>query len=277
MMSPEQRYFFDLTGYLHLRNVLSEEELKPAQQAADRYISMPPEQWPPEFGTDLDRRDLTGYAHGFAFDKSLEVLTQHPAIWPILMELTDYRPRLNGGTLGYNRHGHIFHRLHAGWRPSNRPDVRRYYVEDGKIRATDLVFFFYLTDVYPGDGGLIVLPGSHKAHFDRSPEMFYPGAVDNMDYVADTVPPGVHNPRFRAGDVFIMPEHLMHGALTWQPTDRDRRFLIVRYNVQHMVTGQRRPFPDAIRERLEPETIDLLELAPYYEYKDIVKEREGLE
>ena len=71
MMSPEQRYFFDLTGYLHLRNVLSEEELKPAQQAADRYISMPPEQWPPEFGTDLDRRDLTGYAHGFAFDKSL--------------------------------------------------------------------------------------------------------------------------------------------------------------------------------------------------------------
>ncbi|MEC7841955.1 MAG: phytanoyl-CoA dioxygenase family protein, partial [Candidatus Latescibacterota bacterium] len=261
----------------HLRNVLSEEELKPAQQAADRYISMPPEQWPPEFGTDLDRRDLTGYAHGFAFDKSLEVLTQHPAIWPILMELTDYRPRLNGGTLGYNRHGHIFHRLHAGWRPSKRPDVRRYYVEDGKIRATDLVFFFYLTDVYPGDGGLIVLPGSHKAHFDRSPEMFYPGAVDNMDYVADTVPPGVHNPRFRAGDVFIMPEHLMHGALTWQPTDRDRRFLIVRYNVQHMVTGQRRPFPDAIRERLDPETIDLLELAPYYEYKDIVKEREGLE
>ena len=54
MMSPEQRYFFDLTGYLHLRNVLSEEELKPAQQAADRYISMPPEQWPPEFGTDLE-------------------------------------------------------------------------------------------------------------------------------------------------------------------------------------------------------------------------------
>ena len=276
-MTPEQRYFFDLTGYVHLRGALSEDELKPAQKAADRYINMSPEEWPPEFGGDLNRSDLIGLQHGFAFDKSLEVLARHPAIWPILMELTNSRPRLNGGTLGYNRHGHNFHRLHAGWTADKQPDVRRYYIEDGKIRATDLFFFFYLTDVHPGDGGLIVLLGPHKAQFARPPEMFYPGAVDDMDYVADTVPPGVHNPSFRAGDIFIMPEHLMHGALTWKPTDRDRRFLIIRYNVQHMLTGQRRPFPEAIRERLDPETLDLIELAPYYEYKNIVKEREGPE
>ena len=167
MMTPDQRYFFDLTGYLHLRDVLSPEELAPAQAAADRYINMPPEEWPPEFGADLERRDITGYQHGFAFDKSLEVLTRHPTTWPILMELTDRRPRFTGGTLGYNRHGHGFHYLHAGWQPSKRPDVRRYYLEDGQVRCTDFIFFFYLSDVFPGDGGLIVLPGSHKAHFDR--------------------------------------------------------------------------------------------------------------
>ena len=277
MMTPQQRYFFDLTGYLHLKSVLSKEELEPAQQAADRYISMAPEEWPPEFGADLERRDLTGYQHGFAFDKSLEILTRHPTTWPILMELTDRRPRLNGGTLGYNHHRHIFHPLHAGWHPSKQPDVRRYYVEDDQVRSTDFIFFFYLSDVFPGDGGLIFLPGSHKAHFDRPRDMFYPGTYNNEDYVADTVPPGVHNACPRAGDVIIIPEHLMHGALTWKPTDRDRRFLIVRYNVQHMITGQARPFPDAIRERLDPETIDLIELAPYFEYKDIVKKREGLD
>ena len=114
MMTPDQRYFFDLTGYLHLRGVLSAAELAPAQAAADRYINMPPEEWPPEFGADRTRRDLTPYQHGFAFDKSLEVLTRHSATWPILMELTDRRPRFNGGTLGYNRHGHRFHLLHAG-------------------------------------------------------------------------------------------------------------------------------------------------------------------
>ena len=181
MMTPDQRYFFDLTGYLHLRNVLSPEELAPAQAAADRYINMPPEEWPPEFGADLERRDLTGYQHGFAFDKSLEVLTRHPATWPILMELTDRRPRLNGGTLGYNRHGHGFHYLHAGWRPAKQPDVRRYYIQDGLVRCTDFIFFFYLSDVFPGDGGLIVLPGSHKAHFDRPRGMFYLGSEDDED------------------------------------------------------------------------------------------------
>ena len=50
---------------------------------------MSPEEWPPEFGGDLNRSDLIGLQHGFAFDKSLEVLARHPAIWPILMELTN--------------------------------------------------------------------------------------------------------------------------------------------------------------------------------------------
>ena len=102
-MTPEQRYFFDVAGYLHLENVLSGDELKNAQEAADRYISMPPEEWPPGFGADLERKDLTGYQHGFAFDKPLEQLAMHPTTWPIMMEFTNYRPRFAGGTLGHNR------------------------------------------------------------------------------------------------------------------------------------------------------------------------------
>ena len=33
-MTPEQRYFFDLTGYLHLEQVVQGDELEQAQQAA---------------------------------------------------------------------------------------------------------------------------------------------------------------------------------------------------------------------------------------------------
>ena len=33
-MTPEQRYFFDLTGYLHLQGVVQGAELKAAQDAA---------------------------------------------------------------------------------------------------------------------------------------------------------------------------------------------------------------------------------------------------
>ena len=46
-----------------------------------------------------------------------------------------------------------------------------------------IVVFFYLTDVLPGDGGLIVLPGSHKALLDRPksllvPDLASPGGRD---------------------------------------------------------------------------------------------------
>ena len=42
MMTSEQRYLFDMTGYLHLKNVLNPEELHNAQEAADRYIQTSP-------------------------------------------------------------------------------------------------------------------------------------------------------------------------------------------------------------------------------------------
>ncbi len=272
-MTPEQRYFFDLTGYLHLKEVLSGAELKAAQEAAEQYIRMPPAQWPPGFSADLERKDITGYKNGFAFDKTLEGFTLHPATWPILMEFTDSRPRFTSGTLGYNRHGHLFHPLHAGSTPSRRTDTRRYYIQDGKIRCTDFIFFFYLTEVLPGDGGLIVLPGSHKSVFERPANMFYQDQYDNEDYVAEGVPPGVHNFTPAAGDVVIISELLIHGALSWKPRDRDRRFMIMRYGVQHMVTGSIRPFPEEIRARLSPETLELIEVAPHNHTKEIVKQR----
>ena len=274
-MTPEQRYFFDLTGYLHLREVVTGQDLQEAQEAADRYIGMAPEEWPPGFGADLERRDVTGYQNGFVFDKSLEQLVLHPTTWPILMEFTNYRPRFTSGTLGYNHHRHWFHPLHAGWTPGKRPDIRRYFIDGDKIRCTDFIFFFYLSDVFPGDGGLIVLPGSHKAEFERPQDMFYQNTYDNEGYIAEAVPPGVCNITPRAGDVVIISERLIHGVLNWKPTDRDRRFLIMRYNLQHAVTGSVTPFAEEIRARLSPETLELIALAPYAEIKNLVKERCG--
>lgn len=274
-MTPEQRYYLDLTGYLHLPEVLQGDELKNAQEAADRYISLAPEEWPPGFGADPDRSEHTDYQNGFAFDKALEALVSHPATWPILMELTDHRPRFTSGTLMRDRHGHLFHPLHAGSTPGRRPDTRRCYIEDGRIRCTDFIFFFYLTDVFPGDGGFIVLPGSHKSNFPKPKDMFYTDTYGREDFVVEDVPPGVANLTARAGDVLIASELLIHGALTWKPKDRERRFLTMRYGVQHTVTSSIKPFPEEIRARLSPETLELIEVAPYNHVKEIVRRRCG--
>ena len=273
-MTPEQRYFFDVTGYLHVENALSGEELRNAQVAANSYISMPPEEWPPGFGADLERKDVTGYQNGFAFDIALEKLVLHPTTWPIMMEFTNYRPRFGGGTLGFNNHKHCFHPMHAGWSVGKQPDTRRYYIENGKIRCTDFIFFFYLTDGFPGDGGLVVIPGSHKSNFPFPRDYFYSGTYYD-GFVADYVAPGVDNITPRAGDVVIISERLIHGVLDWQPLDRERRFLIMRYNLQYNVGGSFEPFSPEIRERLSPETLEMASMAPYETIKDIVKENCG--
>ena len=275
-MTPEQRYFFDLTGYLHLEGVVQGEALAQAQQATQRYIDTPPECVPPGFEINLEREHFNWYLHGFAFDKALEALTMHPTTWPIIKELTAGRPRLTGGNIMVDFHGKPFHPLHSGHegtRAKGDPDLQRYHrVVDGKILCNDLVFFFYLTDVEPGDGGLIFLPGSHKAAVPRPRGMFYPGSYTstgyNDDYFSTAVPPGVVNVNPKAGDVVIISELVAHGALSWRPENRDRRFLTLRYSTQFM--GDKDPFPDGVKANLSPETRELIAVAPYSHRKAIV-------
>ena len=46
---------------------------------------------------------------------------------------------------------------------------------EGKSYVLSVDIFFYLTDVEPGDGGLIVIPGSHKSKFERPEDLLTPG------------------------------------------------------------------------------------------------------
>ena len=59
--------------------------------------------------------------------------------------------------------------------------TRRYGVRNSQIFTNDIVCFFYFTDVYPGDGGLIVsTESSHKSEFERPENLFFP-EPDNPD------------------------------------------------------------------------------------------------
>ena len=259
-MTPEQHYLFDVTGYLHLQNVLSERELQDAQGAAERYVQTPYEERPPGFKGDNPEK----YIYGFAFDKALEALALHPITWPIIKELTSDKPRLYNGTLAVNTHKHdyfgVWHcaREGYGWQST------RYEVRDNRIYCDMFIAFVYLTDVLPGDGGLVVIPGSHKAGFERPANLFVP-----VDDKSDPEPhPAFTNITPRAGDVVFISELLTHGILHWKPEDRDRRFLILRYQPQYAGQGT---FPQEILDRLSPETRELTEPAFYKHVKEIVK------
>ena len=148
----------------------------------------------------------------------------------------------------------------------------------GKVQCNDLVFFFYLTDVNPGDGGLIIIPCSPKSNFPYSKKDFYPDSYTEEgdyrdDYYSTDVPEGVLNITPKAGDVVIISELVTHGALSWAPKDRDRRFLTLRYGVQHLGPG--RDFPDAFKARLSPETLELMETHDFNTTKEIVEREVG--
>ena len=260
-MTPEQRYLFDINGYLHIPNLLSDNELAAARAAIDRYTSTPDEALSEGFSRSEDSKN---YENGFAFDKALEALTLHPGLWPIIKEFTHDRPAFTRGTLLVDSHEHEPLRLHCaredfGWQST------RYDTREGRIFCDDFVIFPYFDDVFPGDGGLLVVPGSHKAAFTRPPELFNSGTTTELK----DLPAGVVNVTPRAGDAVVMTEMLAHGTLQWKPKDRLRRTLVLRYRPQFK--GQP-AVPDVLAGRLSPETKELMAQAHYTHIKEIVKQ-----
>ena len=45
-MTPSQRYFFDVAGYLHIKNALTEKELSDGRLACERYMKLEDNQFP---------------------------------------------------------------------------------------------------------------------------------------------------------------------------------------------------------------------------------------
>ncbi len=260
MMTDEQRYLFDLFGFLHLKNVLTPEELEAASEAANRYIDSAPKDRPQHFEGSKEEK---GFSHGFAFDRALEKLVFLPAVWPIVLELTNGKPMLVSGTMMLDDpQGHTKAvQLHCA-RDDYGFESARYEVRHDRIYCDDFVVFPYLDDVHPGDGGILVLPGSHKSQFDRPRQLFSQGLIEGE------VPPGVLNITPAAGDVVVMPECVTHGVLPWKPADRQRRVLTLRYRPHHRQAG---PIPEAVKERLAPETQELLESEHYTHTKEIAK------
>ena len=199
-MTPIQRYLFDTTGYLHIRNALTSDELANAQEAVRRYIDASADKIP--FGPG----DFLPF---LVFDKALENLVLHPAIWQIITELTGGKPRmLPSSHLKITTHNDAPLRLHSlrepvagklGPRPEPYWQGGHTYCYEGKIQCDYFNIFWYFTDVLPGDGGLVVVPGSHRSVLTRSPEVSR-SLFNNGEFFSDgSLPQGVVNVTPRAG------------------------------------------------------------------------------
>ena len=225
-MNDEQKYLFDLNGYLVVENALTAEEVAACNEAIDRN----PDRHRERSGEQLlsagsealsgeqGRGDLGGmltWPHPWC--EPFRSLLAHPVILPRLIELLGEGCRLDhlyGIVMRKGTEGHVLH----GAGTSN--DLTHFYrFHNGHMRCGLTVVSWILTDCGPGDGGFACIPGSHKSNFPA------PRDVVRLEKNIGVV----RQVEAKAGSVVIFTEALTHGTLPWK-ADHQRRSILYKYS-----------------------------------------------
>ncbi|MCY4603877.1 MAG: hypothetical protein OXE49_06550, partial [Gemmatimonadetes bacterium] len=164
-MSADEKYLFDLLGFLIVRDVLSEEHLKLANDAIDSMELTPS---PEYFGDSValkgeNASTRLGNSEGLLelprpFCEPFREMLAHPKTIPHLNTILGEGWRLDHGPgLIAMDKGCSGGMLHGNF--DNAP----YFYREGKIFTGLCVIEYLLADEGPGDGGISVIAGSHKA------------------------------------------------------------------------------------------------------------------
>ena len=231
-MSEREKFLLDLQGFLHVEGFLTAEEVLTLNEAVDANVDEEAEGFFPEraeYGGGMDGQFGKGHVDGMLtweqpWCQPFRDMLAHPKLIPVSQH--PLRSRLENGPLAVHqfcreRHGAV---TACTVSPVEFFDGAQFYhYANGEIRTGLAVFQFQLADINPGDGGLAVIPGSHKANF-KCPK-------DIMLYSANQEV--VHNVAGKAGDMAIFLEATIHGALPWT-AEHNRRSLFYRYGPKYL-------------------------------------------
>jgi ectoine hydroxylase-related dioxygenase (phytanoyl-CoA dioxygenase family) len=254
-------FLFDLRGYLVLENAVEPDLLAELNAAFDRFPPLQQGEW---WG-NAQRRDYTGDT-GFELHNCVEAgepferLIDHPG-W------IEYVRRYCGEQGSYveglfideciasirRSGGH--HPVHSG---GYRAALRNKYVyEHGVFRCGQCNIILALTDIGPGDGPTMVIPGSHKSNFPHPNAGDY-ARGDRMDHLEGATPVYL-----KAGDAVLFVDGIMHGGSSRTTVGGERRVTIYRYGVSWGATRFGYEYSQALLDRLPPARRKLLQpIAP---------------
>ena len=213
-MTPEEKYLFDLQGYLVLDQVLLPGMIGIMSEALDEMECLDDEE---ASGRGVMRRYTKGSPYATVGAAGPEGLGDYTcdilAYGSPFEDLIDWAPaltyvesmigesfRLDGTTfMRRNPGGAIaFHHGYAELLPYSE-----YAFDNGAFSCVSVKISYTLTDVDIEDGCFAVIPGSHKSNF-QNPLV---GKVPEPDH------PLVRPILTRAGDAIIFSEDLSHGAV----------------------------------------------------------------
>jgi hypothetical protein len=256
--TPLDDYEFDLRGFLVLRGALDADEVRQLNEAYDRFPSMSNGAW---LG-NAQRRDYTKDT-GFELhnmldcgDPAFDVLIDHPS-W------IDYARHYAGeeGTyveglsidenIATIRHAGGHHPVHSGG--FNSPIRIQYDYRHGRFRCGQLNVLIALTDIGPGDGATMVVPGSHKSNLPHPLAGDY-ARGDRMDAL-----PGAVEVHAKAGDALMFVDALMHGGSSRTTVNGERRVIILRYGPSWVRSRFGYTWSPALLSRITPQQRAILQ------------------
>ena len=221
-MNEDEKYLFDLNGYLVLKEILNDQEVKRLNAAIDVHSD---EMQEIDRSLASDSKAMQGTSRRLDLGGMLswdqpycepfrELLVQ-PRVKSILDGILGIGYRLDHGPgLIAMEKGCEGGKLHGGG--VERGDISEvYFYKNDRIFTGLTVVEYLLADEGKGDGGVAVIPGSHKANV-RCPD-------DLLNW--DKYQEHVHEVNAKAGDVIIFTETLTHGTLPWTGSHQRRALL----------------------------------------------------
>jgi Phytanoyl-CoA dioxygenase (PhyH) len=227
-MTDEQKFLFDLNGFLVLEDVIPAHE---CEQIKEQIFKM-------KFNPALLPEEARYVPGGH-----LAQLINPPKVVAALNTLLGPHVRMDYGYVIWREKGgrHPMDLHHGG--PTPEP-MFRYFNSNGNIYSGMLRVVYEFNDVEAGDGGTCFLPGSHKSNYNVPQNMVSLNKGEQS--------PFLHHITCKKGSAIIFTENVAHGGPMWQNEDKPRVSAFFSYN--HLGMQFHKPgFNTAVVNSLTPE------------------------
>lgn len=194
-MNDEQRFLYDMFGYIVVPGVLTQEQVDLLRST----IGHATEQWEPDH-----KHDAPLHWHSIWRD-----LLDLPTLAPILDDMIGTGGRSESPTYRIdhiNVHTHVSQGFPGGHLHGGGGPLAGFAYHDGRFHSRLLSVSFELYDTQPNDGGFACVRGSHKSNVPFPP---------HWRDLSKGVNPCVTRVTANAGDAILFTEALTHGTLPW--------------------------------------------------------------
>lgn len=214
-----EEYLFDLRGYIILEKAICPRHVGEINDVVDSILPMSPDEWRGPLHALAGSVDNLVIENIFEAGEPFERLIDHPA-W--LDNMRHFVGRHDGLFIDEGfvnvRQMDMGLALHSG---AHKRRIRtQYRYQNGEFRCGQINILIALTDIGPGDGPTMLIPGSHKSNIIHPAFANRPESLESVEGAVEVY--------LKKGDAAVFVDCCAHGSGR-RRNSGDRRTLIYRY------------------------------------------------